>query len=326
MFLPSDTAHRITCNRSFIFLSFPLFPVFLFTLLLFTLLLFTQCRHAKKTYDYCYSSGTTLILFSIKDNRATRIKLQGSGPSLSPDGTMLAYTNDADSHRRIALLDLDNDKTSILDSACTNCWGPVWSPDGRYIAYDVYTHVGGMFNDNAIGSWGIAVIGLEDRDTVIVSKNTSARFGSNSPAWSADSKKLIFQDLEFVHIVDLKGNPLKDIPDSVFPPNSGISFDSKFLLTADGKKIVFNVERGDSLGIHPPGAIFVFDTLTQKTIRISPKGYDCSQPFLKDGRVFFDAIKKASEKKYNIYSVDLNGKDLKLEFRNRQDFTYKRDN
>jgi dipeptidyl aminopeptidase/acylaminoacyl peptidase len=320
MFLPPGATGR----RNYGFLFFP----FVFALLS------TNCRlHNKRSYDYCYASGTTLILFSVKDNKASRIKLPGSDPSLSPDGTMLAYTNEADSHRRIALMDLDNDQTRILDSNCTNCWGPVWSPDGKYIAYDAYTQPAAVANnstqpaganDNTRNPWSIAVIDPDNGDTVIVSKNTYTRLGAFSPTWSADSKMVIFQDMQSVHIVDLKGNPVRDIPDSDILPDPNISSDSKFLLTPDEKKIVFNMEIDDSLADHPPSAIFAFDTLNKKTIRLSPKGYDCFQPFLKDGRVFFDATRNSAEK-YNIYSVDLNGKDLKLEFRNRLDFTYKRE-
>jgi Tol biopolymer transport system component len=290
--------------------------------LLIVVLLFSACRlHKKKSYDYSYySNGTALVLFSVNDNRATRIDLHGDAPRLSPDGTELAYTDSSNGNRRIAVLDLDNDKLSILDSGCTNCYGPVWSPDGDHLAYN-YCHDSGC-------NWSIAVIGMDNQPPVIVSRNTITKLGAFSPSWSGDGKKIIFQDMETVHIVDLKGDSIKNIPIGNLLSDPLPSSDAQFVLSGDESKLIFNMEVDDSLSDEePPSALFAYDMHLQKAIRLSPKGYNCGKPSLKDGKVFIEAERRQSDKrrsdKNNVYSVDLDGKNWKTEFKNRSDFTFK---
>jgi TolB protein len=285
--------------------------------LLFVVLLFSSCRlHKKKSYDYSYySNGKALVLFSVNDNKARRIDLHGDAPRLSPDGTELAYTDNANGNRRIAVLDLDNDKLSILDSTCINCYGPVWSPDGKFLAYN-YCPSSGC-------NWSIAVIGMDDQPPVIVSRNTTTKMGAFSPSWSEDGKKVIFQDMESVHFVDMKGDSVNDIPIGNMLGDPQPSSDAQFILSKDESRLIFNMEVEDSLANEePPSAIFAYDMHLQKSIRLSPKGYNCGRPLLKDGKVFFGGEKKGSEKN-NIYSVDMDGKNWKMEFKNRSDFTFK---
>jgi TolB protein len=101
-----------------------------------------------------------------------------------------------------------------------------------------------------------------------------------------------------------------------------ISSDTKFLLTKDESKIIFNCSVNEPGYEGPPGAIFVFDRKMKTTKRISPKGYWFSQPFLKGDRVYFSGSKKGSQAS-NVYSIGIDGSGLKLELSNCSDFTSK---
>jgi hypothetical protein len=79
-----------------------------------------------------------VYVFRSGDPAGTRIPLPGMDAKLSPDGAYLAFTYlvEPEDDRRIGLMNLTTLKTSLVDSACHNCYGPVWSPDGKRLAYN----------------------------------------------------------------------------------------------------------------------------------------------------------------------------------------------
>jgi len=94
----------------------------------------------KKCFDYCYVNGKGLYAVAY-GKEPTRIFVNGSDPRLSPDGRQIAYTDVGarDGQRRIGVFDLEAGKVTIYDTACHNCYGPVWSPDGQYLVYNAWT-------------------------------------------------------------------------------------------------------------------------------------------------------------------------------------------
>jgi hypothetical protein len=100
-------------------------------------LLFSYGANSQKRYDVCYSYGLNIFVFSQADKKEDTLDVIGADPSLSPDGTSVAYTKyeNGGDRRRIMCVDLASGKTTLLDP-CKHCFGPVWSPDGKHIVYN----------------------------------------------------------------------------------------------------------------------------------------------------------------------------------------------
>ena len=185
----------------------------------------------RKVYDYCYGNRRGLFVLNAGDSAGMRIKLPGADVKLSPDGTYLAYTDQSspDLERRIGLMDLTTLKTAILDSACHNCYGPVWSPDGKYLAYNAMQGQ----------QWNIKYLNREGGKTAFIPLH-AGNFGNFSPQWSADSKKIIVQDMAGIYVNDLNGNILRTIDMSSIDTTMLLGSSTEFLLTGKDDKFIFD--------------------------------------------------------------------------------------
>ncbi|HYB53271.1 MAG TPA: cell wall synthesis protein CwsA, partial [Thermoanaerobaculia bacterium] len=99
-----------------------------------------------------------------------------TSPSVSPDGTMFAYTSAVRGSWDIYVQRVGG-RTPVLvagDPAKDEVW-PAFSPDGKQIAFSVRGGAGGIF---VVGATGESVRRVTD-------------FGSN-PAWSPDGRRIVF--------------------------------------------------------------------------------------------------------------------------------------
>jgi TolB protein len=287
--------------------------------------LFSCCRvSGQKRYDVCYSYGLNIFGFSRADKKEDTLDIIAADPNLSPDGSRIAYTKfrQLGDRRRIEIADLGSGTTFLLDSACKICYGPVWSPDGKYIAYNAFIDY----------HWFILLWDLGGKaEPVNLSKELNATGEAYSPTWSDDGKKILVQDLTHLFILDLAGRIIDSIPITRLRKDPAISSRSRYILSRDETSIIFDMELdGSSAGDDPPSAIFVYDRKTKKTTKVSPVGYDCFQPVLKGNRIFYCGWKEGDptiDKQTfvgNIYSSAIDGSDFRLEFKNRRDFSYRR--
>jgi TolB protein len=152
------------------------------------------------------------------DGTAARKIAKGSWPDISPDGTHLAFnTNEneifqpgqppAQPTRHIAVADLATGKLTILKKIPSdNCFGPVWSPDGTKLAFEILIkdqwHVGWV---NADGSDFHLVKDIKRRT------DTPARPVDTvwAPAWARDGESIFCHDFHNVYQIDLDGNVKK---------------------------------------------------------------------------------------------------------------------
>jgi TolB protein len=276
-------------------------------LLLALVVLMSNVYGQSKSYDYCYSGGKGVYVYSIADKSVYPILsgINATDLCIAPDGMKVAYTlNLKDGGRNIAVIDLNTNQKTILNAQSNNCFGPMWSPDGKYIAYNVF--------DNGKSNWSVAIIGTAPGSVpqVLTAQLTQCF----APTWTSDSKSVVVQDMSTVYRFDLSGNISATFNIADMTKIASPSSSDRFLFTGDGNKIVFSGdvdEPGFSDG--PPAAVFIYDIASKTTLRILPKGYYADGIWLKGDQVLISGgnIKAKSE---NIYAVDLDGKNLKILF------------
>jgi Tol biopolymer transport system component len=84
-----------------------------------------------------FERGDNVWIANLDGSDAKKVAA-GSLPNISPDATRLAFNTNEDSktrpgpERHIAIADLASGKVTVLkDIPSDNCFGPVWSPDGK---------------------------------------------------------------------------------------------------------------------------------------------------------------------------------------------------
>ena len=114
--------------------------------------------------------------------------------SVSPDGTMIAYTEiNPDASTNIIVLDLTSNRTSSLSDCAQqeiSCANPVWRPDGQTIAYQ-REHLTEL--TTATTPFRIWLTELDNIDNTAPLVQDETILGVN-PSWSSDGMKLSFYD------------------------------------------------------------------------------------------------------------------------------------
>ena len=117
--------------------------------------------------------------------------------SWSPDGTKIAFATNDDNSASLYIMNADgSNPTKIIDAKdlslnrqATPDWqlgigGPVWSPDGRKIAFDASHTIGGT-----LSIFDMYVIDVDGSNLVTPADRPAFDSG---PAWSPDSQKIAF--------------------------------------------------------------------------------------------------------------------------------------
>ena len=119
----------------------------------------------------------------------------GFDPTFSPDGSQIAYrlllsTDDGE----IWVMDADGgNRRDLVKDPDFSDWGPAWSPDGRYIAFDSNRRVG-------LAIW---LMNADGNDQHIVTQGHG-----EYPSWSPDSDRLAYSGGDYydIRVVDADGS------------------------------------------------------------------------------------------------------------------------
>jgi Tol biopolymer transport system component len=63
------------------------------------------------------------------------IKVVGSGPTWSPDGTLIAFVSNSGGSMQIYVMKANGQDIQRITMDSSNNWGPTWAPSGNRIAF-----------------------------------------------------------------------------------------------------------------------------------------------------------------------------------------------
>jgi hypothetical protein len=137
-----------------------------------------------------------------------------------------------------------------------------------------------------------------------------------------DGKKIVVQNMSAVYIYGMNGRVLQSIPFEQMDTSLSFSSSTCFVLNKSEDKLIYWAGLSEE-GKHgePPSAVFVHDLGQGKSVRISPKGYECWQPILKGDTVYCNG-RHGGNGKENVYRMDLSGGHFALAYKNRVDMSF----
>lgn len=279
-------------------------------LLSLSLALAIQTAPAGPITKVCFTRGEFIYLKDMKTGLERRI-VKGSYPNLSPDGKTLAISVDQETRsrvlsREIKLIDLATGKvTDFVSLKKYLCYGAVWAPDGKKIAF-------GLFKDN---QWVVAMMDVESRDWRVLTENLNKVVGVSVNSWTSDSKSLFCQDLDNIYQIGIDGAVLKKIPVAdVVDDISYISSLTKFSLSSDGRSLLFDT--GEQPDDPRPPMVWIYDLQTRTRKRISGKTLGAYNPQWSPSgdEIIFTAVPLAKGRKNipAIYRMRKDGTQVQL--------------
>jgi TolB protein len=239
------------------------------------------------------------------DGSKAKKLIRGADPCISPDGQKVAFTmspaGEKEVVRHIAVVDLSTGSMKVLkETPSNNCFGPVWSPDGSQILFEIFVEnhwrLGLLDGDGS----GFRFFAMPFRDS-----------GWWSVVWAPDGKSIFCQDLEKLCRFDLNGGLLASWEIGKIIPNGDMDSSKRLSVSDDGQSLLIDANMDDEDPPKdwegPPPAIWLFDIPSGKATRLTPKkSYAADSCWLDHSEyLLVDAAK--NEKESSIYQASVAG-------------------
>jgi TolB protein len=234
----------------------------------------------------------------------------GIFPAISPDGTRVAFTQVEKSGttyvRHIAVVDLATGKTNVFkDVPSENAYYPTWSPDGTRILFTL--------RDQAV--WDVALINADGTGFRVIKKGDKNKVTLYSPCWGHDGQSIFCEDMTNIYRLSLNGSVLDQWNIEKIIPNGNMDGDGRIDASSDGKTLLLSIAMGEETSRKdwdgPLPALWMFDTASQKAVRVTSKsifGWDGC--WMDDQNVLY--LSQASgEKTASIYRMSTKGTNVK---------------
>ncbi len=265
------------------------------------LLCFAFCALVNATgWKIAYDRGGKIFVADVDGTHSKKIA-DGDWPEISPDGARVAFNTEGDAknrpgpERHIAIADVASGKVTVVPNIPSdNCFGPVWSPDGKQLAFSIMA-------DNA---WHLGLVNTDGSGFRFV-KNAEVRpeaFGA--PEWARDGKSIFCHDLDNIYHIDLDGNVLKKWELSKILTDASMNSGDRLSISPDGNTLLMDVDCGsehERKNWDGPQAV-----------RVTGKDDFVWEPFWLGANEFLCIIQKEKENEASIYRMSLDGKNPKL--------------
>lgn len=241
------------------------------------------------------------------DGSGARKIAAGVDPDISPDGTRLAFNTEqrTASTRRIAVADLKTGAVKVFkDLPSDNCFGPVWSPDGRRLVFYI------LLDEN----WNLGVANADGIGFRVLKKGEPNDHDFWSACWTPDGRSLFCQDLENLYLISLDGPVIKQWPLQKLFAGGDMDSNVRFSVSPDGKTLLVELnseavpELKDWDG--PAPTIWALDLATEKARQVTAQFW--WEPRWISDYEFLCIHQGAREKEPSVYRVSADGKKREL--------------
>jgi TolB protein len=230
---------------------------------------------------------------------------KGAWPQISPDGTRVAFNtegDDKDVRRFIAVAEVATGKTAVFkDVPSDNSYGPVWSPDGKQIAFYIYKDA----------EWHIGLVDADGTHFRYLWKSDKKNHTLWSIAWAPDGQSFFAEDLDTIYRVDLDGKTLAQWSVATVFPRGGLSSGSHLAPSPDGKSLLVDVDMDENVTREdwdgPPPSIWQLDLATGKADRITkPDQYLWEPAWINDREILCNGLPVGS-KDFSLFRLPAAG-------------------
>jgi len=238
---------------------------------------------------------------------------EGDWPEISPDSTRVAFNTEGDAknrpspERHIAIADVASGKFTVVPNIPSdNCFGPVWSPDGKQLAFSIMI-------DKA---WHLGLVNADGSGFCFVKNATLRPEAFGAPEWARDGKSIFCHDLDNIYQIDLDGTVLRKWELAQILTDASMNGGDRLSVSPDGKALLMDVDCGSEHERKnwdgPQPAVEKFDLSADKAVRITGKDDFVWEPFWLSANEFLCIIQKENENQPSIYRMSLDGKNPKL--------------
>ena len=259
-----------------------------------------------------YERGENIFVADADGTHSKKIA-EGALPEISPDGTRVAFNTEGDAknrpgpERHIAIAEVATGKVTVLPNIPSdNCFGPVWSPDGKQLAFSIM----------ADKAWQLALVNADGSGFRFVKNAEVGPEAFSAPEWSRDGKSIFCHDLDNIYRIDLDGNVLRKWDLAKILTDASMNGGDRLSVSPDGKALLMDVDCGSERGRKnwdgPQPAIEKLDLSSDKAVRVTGKDDFVWEPFWLSANEFLCIIQKENENQPSIYGMSLNGKNPKL--------------
>jgi TolB protein len=264
------------------------------------------------TRKIAYEHGENIFVADLDGSHAKKVAT-GALPEISPDGTRVAFNSEGDAknrpgpERRIAVADVASAKVTVFkDIPSDNCFGPVWSPDGKQLAFSIWANE----------TWRLGLVNADGSGFHFLKNAELKSDAFGAPTWGRDGKSIFCHDLDNLYQVDLDGNVLKKWELAKVLTEASMNSNDRLSVSPDGNALLMDVdcgaepERKNWEGPQP--AVQKFDLSADKAVRITGKNDFVWEPFWLSPNEFLCIIQKEKEDEPSIYRMSIDGKNPKL--------------
>lgn len=259
-----------------------------------------------------YERAENIFVADLDGTHATKVA-QGALPAISPDGTRVAFNTQGDAKRRpgperhIAIADIATSKVTVLKNIPSdNCFGPVWSPDGKQLAFMIM----------ADKKWQLGFVNADGSGFRFAKNPELENDGLGGVEWSRDGKSMFCHDLENLYQIDLDGKTTNKWALAKMLTDASMNSGDRLSISPDGKTLLMDVDCGAEHERKnwdgPQPAIEKFDLGSDKAVRISGKNDFVWDPCWLNATEFLCIMQKENENEPSIYRMSIDGKNPKL--------------